>query len=63
MEPNFQNRITKREIPAASNLVEDICSEPTCGITIFVDKDDKTTGRKSRCTACLMRSKLSMGIK
>lgn len=54
-----QERVTKTDLESVSNLVEDHCVEPNCGMTILVDKDLKQQGRKSRCTACLMRLKLS----
>jgi len=41
-----------------ANLVEDYCAEPSCRMSILVEKDDKQTGRKNLCTACLMRQKM-----
>ena len=51
-------RATLTELEISSLLVEDICVEPGCGTTILVDREDKLAGRQSRCTACIMRSKL-----
>lgn len=51
-------QVTKTNIEVERNLALDVCSEKDCGISIMVDKKDKEAGRKSRCTACLMRTKL-----
>lgn len=56
---NYKQCATKTEMEAVSNLVEDTCADPKCGMTILVDKDLKDKGRKSHCTACLMRHKLN----
>jgi hypothetical protein len=61
MERNTQNRVTKKFRAIESDLVQDICSEPACGMTILVEKEDKTKGRKSRCMSCLMRAKVMGG--
>lgn len=50
-------RVTKTEMEAMSNMAEDTCAEPTCGMTIWVDKDLKEQGRKSKCMPCLVRAK------
>ena len=63
MERNPQTRVTRKLRAIESDLVQDTCSEPACGMTILVEKDDKAKGRKSRCTACLMRAKIGDGIK
>lgn len=56
---NYRQRATKSEMEAVSNLVEDTCADPNCGMTILVDKDLKEKGRKSHCISCLMRHKLN----
>lgn len=53
MEP----RVTKTNIEVDKSLAMDICCEPDCGMSIMVEKGDKEKGRKSRCTACIMRAK------
>lgn len=53
MEP----RVTKTNIEVDKSLVMDVCCENDCGMSIMVDKRDKDMGRKSRCTACIMRAK------
>lgn len=55
---NYKQNVTKTEMESVSNLAEDTCDEPGCGMTILVDKDLKERGRKSRCVSCLMKSKL-----
>ena len=59
MSIDYRRTATKSEMECVANLAEDICSEPACGMTILVDKDLKEQGRKSLCTACLMRLKMS----
>lgn len=61
MSRNIQTRVTKKMRAFDSNLVEDVCSEPSCQMTILVEADDKAKGRKSRCMACLMRAKVARG--
>lgn len=61
MSMSYKTRATKSEMEAVANLAEDTCSEPSCGMTILVDKEDKAAGRKSRCMACLMRTKMVRG--
>lgn len=63
MERNLQNRVTKKLRAVDSDLVQDTCSERDCGMTILVEQEDKESGRKSRCTACLMRAKMMGKIK
>ena len=58
---NIDVKKTVTELEAATNLVQDKCSHPKCGVTILVDRNDKIHGRKSLCTSCLMRQKLSNG--
>jgi hypothetical protein len=60
MDTDFKTRATVK-MSAFTNMVEDTCSEPGCEMTILVEKDLKEQGRKSRCVACLMRSKLVRG--
>ena len=61
MERNAQTRVTRKMKAVDSNLVQDTCAEPSCGMAILVEKEDKAAGRKSRCVACLMRAKLLRG--
>lgn len=61
MDTDFKNRVTRSDLHAVSNLVEDTCSEPGCAMTILVDRDLKEQGRKSRCMACIMRNKIARG--
>lgn len=61
MSADYQTRTTRRDLHSFANLAEDVCSEPGCGMTIIVDKDDKEAGRKSHCVSCLMRNKLTNG--
>jgi len=56
-----QPLVTKRMEAVNENMVMDTCSEPKCGVTIWVDKDLKAQGRKSRCTSCLIREKIARG--
>ena len=58
-----QFRVTKRmrAIQLDDDLVQDSCSDSRCGVTIWVDKDLKSQGRKFRCTACLLRDKIARG--
>ena len=60
MDTDFKSRVT-RKMQALSDLVEDVCSEPGCEMTILVEKEFKEQGRQSRCIACLMRSKIARG--
>ncbi len=55
----METRVTKTNMEVEQNLVLDTCSEPDCGISIMVERDDKVAGRKFRCTACLMRTKMA----
>lgn len=59
MDSDFKIRVTRKV--HAMNLVEDVCSEPGCGMSILVDKDLKEQGRRSHCVACLMRNKIARG--
>jgi hypothetical protein len=61
MSDDYKNRTTRRDLQSFANLAEDVCSEPGCGMTILVDKDDKERGRKCHCVSCLMRNKLTKG--
>jgi len=58
---DFKTRVTRNDLHAATNLVEDTCAEVGCEMTILVNKDLKEQGRQSRCTACIMRSKIAAG--
>lgn len=59
MKTNQRRAVTVREMESFANLAEDVCSDPACGMTILVDKDLKEQGRKSYCSACLIRNKLA----
>lgn len=62
MNKDIQNRVTRRDMPAMdASMVEDNCSDATCGMTILVDKDLKEQGRKSRCMSCILREKMARG--
>lgn len=51
-------KVTKQMKTVTNDLVMDTCAEPDCGMTIMVEKSDKEHHRKSRCVACLMRTKM-----
>jgi hypothetical protein len=61
MSADYKRAVTRSDMQSFANLVEDSCSEPGCGMTILVEKDEKERGRKSRCTSCIMRSKMFLG--
>ena len=62
MSNNYQPLITRKMSAVTENLVEDTCSDARCGMTIWVEKDMKEAGQKSRCMACILRDKLAHGI-
>lgn len=55
---SFNPKSTKAMKAVNESMVMDVCAEKNCGITIYVDKEDKDNHRKNRCMACIMRSKL-----
>lgn len=61
MDVDFKNRVTRNDLRAMANLVEDSCSEAGCGMTILVDKSQKEQGHKSQCMSCIIRAKLAKG--
>lgn len=58
---SMQRAVTQSTMKAVTNLVESTCSEASCGMTILVDREDMSQGRKERCVACLMRAKMGLG--
>lgn len=56
MEPNTKPTRTMKAVECDMVLSE--CSESDCKMSITVDKDDLNKGRKNRCLACIMASKL-----
>jgi len=58
---DYKDRTTVTSLRTISSLVEDVCSEASCGMTILVDAADKEKGYRSQCTACLMRNKIARG--
>ena len=55
---NRETKVTKTDLEIDNSMVLDTCCESGCGISVMVEKDMKEAGRKTRCTACLMRLKL-----
>jgi hypothetical protein len=51
-------KITRSDFEMDTNLLLDVCCESDCNIPVTVDKDLKEKGRKTRCTACMIRFKL-----
>ena len=51
----YEAKETVKDIKIDLSMTMDNCCEKDCGIPILVDKDLKDQGRKSRCTACMMR--------
>lgn len=59
---NHDIHATRRDLRAVlSDVVEDVCSEPDCKMTILVERDHKAQGRKARCMSCLVREKVRTG--
>ena len=61
MSIDYRRTLTRPEMETLSDLVEDKCANPKCGITIMVDRHDKESGRKSRCVSCVVRAKIAAG--
>lgn len=61
MSVDRRSAVTRTDLRAFPNLVEDTCSDPNCGMTILVEQDHKQQGRKSRCMSCIMRAKMVKG--
>lgn len=50
--------VTKKDIkPLDKGLTYDICSESNCGASVVVELDFKNSGRKVRCSDCIVRMK------
>jgi hypothetical protein len=52
-------KATRPDVRIDPTLTLDVCSEAECRIPILVEKDFKSQGRKSLCTSCLIRKKIS----
>ena len=61
MDVDFKNRVTRSDMRAMNNLVEDVCSETGCEMTILVDRAQKEQGHKSQCMSCIIRAKIAKG--
>jgi len=60
MDANRMTKSTKTMKAVESNVTITECCEPKCGMTILVEKDEVAQGRKTRCMACVMQSKMSL---
>ena len=56
----YEPKATVKDIKIDQTVAMDACSD--CSIPVLVDKDLKENGRKSRCTACLMRLKIKKAL-
>jgi hypothetical protein len=56
----YEPKATVKDIKIDPTMAMDTCSD--CDIPVLVDKDLKDNGRKSRCTACLMRLKIKQAL-
>jgi hypothetical protein len=63
MPSDFRQKVTRTDVESVANLAEDICAEPSCGMSIWVDKDLKAQGRKSKCMPCLVLAKFPQRTK
>lgn len=55
---DYTTRSTKSMKAVAADFVMGECCEPDCKMSLILEKNDLAHGRKVRCTACLMKSKL-----
>ncbi len=55
----FETKSTKTFKAVDANLTITECAEPTCQVTMLVEKDEIAMGRKHRCIACVTKSKFS----
>ncbi len=62
MNKNINTKSTKTMRAVSSDLTIAECCEKDCQMTMLVEKSEVAQGRKNRCTACVMKSKIRNAI-